>query len=83
MSEIKRKWDLLDEAQKKPCIDELIRYFEIERGEQIGVIAAQNVLDCFLEVAGKELYNMGVKDAQKGVQQKVEDLQFELDSLLD
>ncbi len=60
-------------------IDAVITYFEQERDEEIGYIAAENLLDFFLEHAGKDVYRKGIEDARKHIITKHEDLIGELD----
>ena len=45
MSERKPKWDMLTDDQKQKLLDEVISFFNDERGETIGVIAAQDLID--------------------------------------
>ncbi len=82
MSEIKRKWDLLSKEKRKSVIDEIIRFFENERDEEIGMLAAEEVLDCVLENAALEIYRSGVEDSKKLLQKKFEDLSIDLDVLM-
>lgn len=81
MTTIIRKWDLLTKEQKKHCTDELIRYFEVERDEKIGMIAAEEVITLVVEHTAEAIYNQGISDAKKLVQSKCEDTAFELDAL--
>jgi uncharacterized protein (DUF2164 family) len=83
MNEIKRKWERLTDDKKKACLDEIIIFFENERDEKIGVIAAEQVLNIFLQTAGTELYNKGVEDAKKTLEHRLDDLHMDLDLLLD
>ena len=83
MNEIKRKWERLTDDKKKACLDEIIIFFENERDEKIGVIAAEQVLNIFLQTAGIELYNKGVEDAKKTLEHRLDDLHMDLDLLLD
>ena len=83
MTIIKRKGDHLGDEQRGQFIQELIHYFEKERDEKIGTIAAQELLTFFLEKLGAELYNKGIIDAKNTLKTKVEDLQYDLDDLLD
>lgn len=80
---MKRKWDRLTDEQRKASKDDLIYFFESERDEKIGVIAADQLLDFFLEHIGTKLYNKGVTDARKAIDQRVEELKFDLDDLQD
>ena len=83
MTNIKRKGDHLGDEQRRQFIQELVHYFEEERDEKIGTIAAQELLSFFLERVGAELYNKGILDAKNTLRTKLEDLQYDLDDLLD
>lgn len=75
-------WDILSDERKRECVNRIIAYFQDERNEKIGVIAAQEILDTFVETAFPDIYNKGVLDAQKIIEEKSADMQFELDQLL-
>ena len=55
MHEIKRKWDLLPKEKRKSCIDEIITFFKQKRDEEIGVIAAEDILGFFLQDIGEAM----------------------------
>lgn len=80
---MKRKWDRLTDEQRTAAKEDLIYFFESERDEQIGVIAADQLLDFFLEHVGKNLYNKGVEDAKKALEQRLEEVKYDFDELLD
>ena len=80
---MRRKGDHLNDEQRNKFIRELIHFFEKEREEEIGVIAAQQLLNFFLENVGPELYNKGVFDAKKTLKSRMEDIDYDLDELLD
>ena len=82
MNEIKRKWDLLPKAKRKSCIDEIITFFKQKRDEQIGVIAAEDILDFFLQDIGTEIYNKGVEDSKGLLKKEFENLEVDLDLLM-
>lgn len=77
----KKNWDILNREQKDKIVRDIIGYFEAERDEQIGIFAAEDILDFFLEAIGKEAYNRGVYDAQQALKQRLEDLDMDLDLL--
>lgn len=62
MPEIKRDWDILSDEERKHAIDEIIGYFASERGEEMGVIAAGELLDMFLRTTGGAIYNHALDD---------------------
>lgn len=83
MPEIKRKWDRLSEEERATAKQELIDFFAVERDQKIGLVAAEEILNFFLQTVGPVLYNKGVTDAKKLLTDRTEDLQYELDALLD
>ena len=83
MAEINRKWDRLSEEEKRAAKEKLIHFFEHERDEEIGVIAAEQILNFFLESVGVVLYNKGVTDARRAVENRTDELKYDLDDLLD
>lgn len=82
MSEIKRKWDLLSPEKRKTHIAEIITFFQEERGDELGIIAAESFLDFFLQDIGAEIYDRGVTDAKELLRKRCEDLELDLDVLL-
>lgn len=71
----------LSPEQQKTAIDQIIYFFESERDEKIGVIAAENMLNVFLETAGKDIYNKAISDAKQCLKNRMEELHFDLDDL--
>jgi uncharacterized protein (DUF2164 family) len=58
-------------------IASIIRYFQENREEQIGNIAASSLLSFFLEEVGPSIYNKAIADVQKRMQMHVSDLDVE------
>ena len=83
MADIKRSWERLTDEERRNIKDELIQFFENERDEKIGVIAADEMLNFFLQSAGNLLYNKGVSDAKKVIESRQEELLYDLDDLLE
>jgi uncharacterized protein (DUF2164 family) len=75
----KRAWDYLDDEQRKKAVDEIVAFFESEREEKIGIIAAEEVLDMFLRSTGKEVYNKALEDAKEFLRKKAEDIEIDID----
>ena len=61
--------------------DDLI-FFKNERSEEIGVIAAENFLDFFIEKLSKDAYLKGVEDSKNLMKKTFDDLEVDLDTLL-
>lgn len=61
--------------------EELKEYVYYERSEEIGDLAAENMLDFILKEIGPYFYNQGVKDAKEMVNQKMVNLEEDMESL--
>lgn len=83
MSRTKRNWEKLTDEEKSSAKEELILFFENERDEKIGVIAAEKIINFFLQSVGGKLYNKGVNDAKKAMENRLEELKFDLDDLIE
>lgn len=83
MSRTKRTWEKLTDEEKRLAKEELILFFENERDEKIGVIAAEKIINFFLQSVGGKLYNKGVNDAKKAMENRIEELKFDLDDLIE
>lgn len=81
MIDIKRGLDVLTKENRAICLEEIIAYFHDERNEEIGVIAAESVLDFFLEKIGPDIYNQAIDDSKKALQKSLEGLDFEIELL--
>lgn len=83
MNDIKRSWDRLSEEEKDEAKQAIIHFFEVERDEKIGLIAAGELLNFFLQSVGGKIYNKGINDAKKALEYRIEELKFDLDDLID
>ncbi|GMA49272.1 hypothetical protein GCM10025857_06290 [Alicyclobacillus contaminans] len=66
---------------KQQLIDNIRTYFEVERSESIGELAASNLLDFMMEQLGPIIYNQAIRDARAVVLQQMERMDEELDVL--
>ena len=82
MSKVKRSWDLLPDENRRECVRELIDFYRNERDEKIGMIAAENMLDHFLQHAGISLYNKGVEDSMRYLRERFENLELDREAML-
>ena len=76
-----RKWDIVDKQTQDKCISEVITRVEEIEDNQVGLIAAQDIIDIVAENLGPEIYNKAIKDATKLLDDRMNDLQTELDLL--
>ena len=79
MIKAKKDWDLLTDKQRQDSIKEIIDFFGRERGEEIGIIAAESLLDMFLETNAKLLYNRGLEDTKKYLRERLANVEIDID----
>lgn len=83
MTSVKRPWERLSDEEKDRIKDEMIHFFEKEREMEIGMIAAEDILNFFLQNVGGMIYNKGLSDALKAIDYRVDELRFDIDELKD
>ncbi len=83
MTRIERKGAHLTDEQRTEALKEIVYFFEKERDEEIGVIAAEQVLNFFLASVGPMLYNKGIQDSKKAIQNRFDELNYDLDDMID
>ena len=83
MKNTKRKWDLIPKEKKAKLIQETITYFKTKRDQEIGIVAAEEILDFFLDVLGPTIYNRAIHDSKDIVKQSAENLEIDLELLVD
>lgn len=71
----------LKAEERRELISEIQLFFKNERGEDIGIIAADAVLDFFITQLGTKIYNQSLDDAKLWLTSKVEDIGIDYDML--
>jgi uncharacterized protein (DUF2164 family) len=82
MPNIKRKWDILSKEKRETLTREITTYFKTEREIEIGVIAATDILDFFLEALVPDIYNQAINDSKNTIKQNFDNIEIDLDQLL-
>lgn len=72
----------LTEEKRKVIITSIIHYFECERGENIGVIAAEEILDFMLQAFGQDIYNKGITDSIDFLKERFSNLELDMNAIL-
>ncbi|WP_281886624.1 DUF2164 domain-containing protein [Paenibacillus sp. YYML68] len=71
----------LPREQKEQLIESVQAYFERERSEEIGELAAEQLIDYMLQELGPHIYNKAIADARALVQEKAMQIEDELYAL--
>ncbi|MDO9324269.1 MAG: DUF2164 domain-containing protein [Methanoregula sp.] len=64
----------VSKERKDSMVSEIKNYFSKEREEEIGDLAAGLILDFILDKIAPEIYNQGIYDAHKYMEDAVADL---------
>ena len=76
-----RKWDISKGEARKKCVEEVIELVRGLDSTEVGVIAAQDIIDTVTSNLGPEIYNHGVNDSKRLISDKLSDLSTEIDLL--
>jgi uncharacterized protein (DUF2164 family) len=72
---------ILDDHARKAALHHIKVYFDEERDEDLGDLAAGLILDFFLEKVGPAVYNQGLRDARAWFERRMQDLEVDYGSL--
>ena len=78
---MKRKWDLMSSEKQRKCIDEVITRIEEIENSNVGVIAAQDIIDIVAQNLAPDVYNKAIKDVTKSLRDHFADIEAEIDLL--
>lgn len=67
--------------QKDEIITQVQDYFLDERGEEMGNLAAEQIVDTMIKLLGPYLYNEAIRDVRTMIMQKMDQIDEELYAL--
>jgi len=71
----------LPKEQREDIVENIRAYFESERGESIGHLAADSLLEFFLNELGPTIYNGALGDCRTLVGQRMQSLEEDIYAL--
>lgn len=71
----------LKTEERQHLISKVQNFFKSERGEDLGLIAAEVILDFFLEDLGPIMYNKSLDDSKQWFSKMMNDVEFEFEQL--
>lgn len=80
MADVARKTNLTKEDRKK-LADKIASFFLHERGENIDVIASNQLLDFFTEILEPAIYNRAIEDARDTIKLSADEVDFKVSIL--
>jgi uncharacterized protein (DUF2164 family) len=78
---MKRKWDVSSPEIRKKCADEIIAYVSEHQDSELGILAAEEIMNLVAQNIGPDIYNLALKDATKILQTHFSDIETDLDLL--
>lgn len=79
MPQTKRTWDVLTDDQRRTAIHDIMSFYLTERGEEIGVIAAGELLDMFLQNIGPHVHNNAIDQAKSFLKTQMETVTLDME----
>ena len=73
--------DLLDDKTKQECLERIIVYLKEEYDEEIGIIAAEEILNLVYDLISKSSYNKALADTRGVLKNTIADLNIDIDLL--
>ncbi|MFC7678638.1 DUF2164 domain-containing protein [Paenibacillus sp. GCM10028914] len=67
--------------QRELLIEQIQEYFEVERGETLGHLAADSILEFFIEKIRPHVYNQALDDCRQLVTQRMVSLEEDIYAL--
>lgn len=81
MNSIQRGVDLLTTKEREKALKDIASYFLDERKEEIGVIAANGMLDFFMQDIAPSVYNRAIDDIKNTRKKELEEWDYTLSEL--
>ncbi|BEP29557.1 DUF2164 domain-containing protein [Helicovermis profundi] len=72
---------IITKEEKAILVKEIQIFFNEERGEDIGTLASEVLLDFFIEKIGPTIYNNSLDDARRWFSEKMDNLDSDFDLL--
>lgn len=78
---MKRKWDVSSKETRQKCVNEVLARIKEQDDAEFGILAAEEIIDIILQNVGPDIYNLAIRDSKKLVQDRLIDIDVELDLL--
>jgi len=73
-----KPWDsFLTDDERRGAVDAVITFFAEERDEEIGRVAATELLDMFLEMLGGRIFNTGLESGKEWFKKALSEIEVD------
>lgn len=73
--------ELFSKDERTKLCEEIIAFFKTERNEEIGIIAAEELLDFFMESVGKKTYNKAVDKTMSFCKEQFDRIELDVEGI--
>ena len=71
MKNDRSKLSLISDEKKREVVEAIIAFYKRERDEEIGVIAAEEILELVIDLVGRDIFNKGVDETARLLQDRL------------
>jgi uncharacterized protein (DUF2164 family) len=82
MKNDKSKLSLISDEKKRGAVEAIIAFYKRERDEEIGVIAAEEILDLVIDLVGREIFNKGVDETVRLLQDRLGSVWVDVEAIV-
>ena len=82
MKNNKSKLSLISDEKKRGAVEAIIAFYKRERDEEIGVIAAEEILDLVVNLVGREIFNKGVDETVRLLQDRLGSVWVDVEAIV-
>lgn len=82
MKNNKSKLSLIGDEKKRGAVEAIIAFYKRERDEEIGVIAAEEILDLVIDLVGREIFNKGVDETVRLLQDRLGSVWVDVEAIV-
>ena len=76
------KLSLISDEKKRVAVEAIIAFYKREKDEEIGVIAAEEILELVIDLVGKDIFNKGIDETVRLLQDRLSGVWMDVEALV-
>ena len=73
---------LISDEKEREVVEAIIAFYKRERDEEIGVIAAEEILELVIDLVGREIFNKGVDETVRLLQDRLGSVWVDVEAIV-
>ncbi len=82
MKNDKSNLSLISDEKKRVTVEAIIAFYKRERDEEIGVIAAEEILELVIDLVGRDIFNKGVDETVRLLQDRLSGMWVDVEAIV-